>query len=145
MPASRNHTPRSAQCCVAAYRFVPDRVCSDYRDARALTIICNVIRSRSRRTCLATDLRIRNPQVALSKGIYARGFTMPDRSEASRCGAGWSRKQALARWHQDRWFEAKLSRPPRITPVIKRKKLAAGFAGSKVQRVGKVDSLTTMT
>ena len=39
---------------------------------------------------------------------------------------------ALARWHQDRWFEAKLSRPPRVTPVIKRKELAAGFAGSKV-------------
>jgi hypothetical protein len=70
---------------------------------------------------------------------------MPDTGEASRCGAGWSRKQALARWHQDRWFEAKLSRPPRVTPIIKRKELAAGFAGSKVQRVGKIDSLPTMT
>jgi hypothetical protein len=55
------------------------------------------------------------------------------------------RKHALARWHQDWWFQAKLSRPPCVTPVIKRKELAAGFAGSKVQRVGKVDSLPTMT
>jgi hypothetical protein len=92
-----------------------------------------------------SDRRIRNPQVALSKGICARGFTMPDKSEASRFGAGSSRRQALARWHQDRWFKAKLSRPPRVTLVIKRKELAAGFAGSKVQRVGKVDSLPTMT
>lgn len=50
----------------------------------------------------------------------------------------------LAGWHPDRWLQAQLPCPSRVTSVIERQQLAARLARSKMQRVGKVDSIATM-
>src|SRR5712691_3777797 len=47
--------------------------------------------------------------------------------------------EKLARWHLDRWLEAKLLCPTRVTPVIERKQLAACATRDKMQRIGKID------
>ena len=47
-------------------------------------------------------------------------------------------------WHPDGRFEAKLSCPARVTSVVECQQLGACFAGREVQRIGKVDPITTM-
>src|SRR6185437_7742278 len=51
-------------------------------------------------------------------------------------GNGMEPSTELPVWHQDRWFQAKLLCPARITSVVERQQLGARFAGREVQRIG---------
>ena len=91
-----------------------------------------------------TSRRTRNPQVAVGKKSAHRAVPLCAGDEASAGTPADTKGQGLPRRHDDRWPQAKLPGPPRVTPVIESQQLAAHFAGGKMQRVGKVDSLATV-
>jgi hypothetical protein len=62
------------------------------------------------------------------------------RRDGSRC----QYPTELSVWHPDGWFKAKLSCPACITSLVEGQQLGACFAGREVQRIGKVDPITTM-
>src|SRR5438046_3446608 len=68
-------------------------------------------------------------------------------NETDGLGIRWSRTAGdllFGVGYPDRWLQAKLFCPTRITSIIERQQLAAGFTGRKVQRVREVDAISTM-
>src|SRR5438046_2357720 len=67
--------------------------------------------------------------------------------ETDGLGIRWSRTAGdllFSVGYPDRWLQAKLFCPTRITSIIERQQLTAGFTGRKVQRVREVDAIATM-
>src|SRR5205809_2517429 len=68
-------------------------------------------------------------------------------NETDGLGIRWSRTAGdllFGVGYPDRWLQAKLFCPTRITSIIERQQLGAGFTGRKVERVREVDAIATM-
>src|SRR5437660_561483 len=76
----------------------------------------------------------------------ARVAPLGDVTQPSTCGLGirWSRTAGdllFSVGEPDGWPQAKLFCSARITSIIERQQLGAGFTGRKVQRIGKIDPI----
>jgi hypothetical protein len=96
----------------------------------AIAVECSATQGMSNRARLR--LEIKNGELVVYVEAHSSCGLEP---RACRLGSRWSRTAEdvmFSGWAPDRWLQAKLFCPTRITSIIERQQLGAGFTGRKV-------------
>ena len=143
--ATSKNPPTSRRCSKNAFSTMRRSGSGMSQNRFATTVATNVeapshsARAAERESLRATHDRGAKPHAACSDtGTYFCSVFSASLRAAAYAGR-IAPESELARWHQHRWFEAKLLCPTRVTPVIERKQLAACATRGKMQRIGKID------